>query len=332
MKTGEGIKKIVNYQHLGLIIALAVLLIFAGIFVPAFFSFRSIASMLANNAIYAILSVGIMFVLLTGEIDVSVGSTIAISSICVSWILSAAPGISPVVLIIAGVAAGIICGAFNGFFAETLGIASMIVTLSSMYIFRGLCFVMTGGVWFNPDDFPESFTTLSQAKVLGFNSIVIWAVVIFILAAFFLAYTRPGRRLYAVGSNEESSRISGIDTGSVRLLAFTLCGALAGLSGVLYAAYYASVNSEICSGYEMKAIAICILGGVSISGGRGRIDGVVISTLLMSVLTYLLSMLPGFSIWQNALQGLLILLAVAVNYLNSRLSERRALEAKEALI
>lgn len=325
-------KKISGYQALGLIVALIILLVSARILTPSFYSFKSVTSMLTNNAVYAILTVGIMFVLLTGGIDISIGSVLAVSGVSVTRLYLAFPQVPAFVWILVGIAIGALCGAVNGFLAGRMKIIPMIVTLGTMYAYRGLAFVISGGKWFTPDQFGEAFTALAQHKTLGLRAIILWAVAVFAVAAFFLGLIRPGRRLYAVGTGEASAVVAGIDVGKTKWLAYVLCGACAGLAGVLYASNYATVNSEIGTGYEMTAIATCILGGVSITGGRGRIDGIVISTLLMSVITYLLSLIPGFNIWQTALQGAIILIAVAVNLLNGRLTVKRELKEREALI
>lgn len=169
---------------------------------------------------------------------------------------------------------------------------------------------------------------IAQNRFLRLSAIVWWAIALFVAAGVFLGYFRPGRRLYAVGTNEESATVAGIDLAAVKILAYVLCGACAGLAGVLYSANYAMINSDIGTGYEMTAIAICILGGVSITGGRGRIDGIVIGTVLMSVITYLLSLLPGFSVWQSALQGAIILAALIVNLFSGKLTEKRTLKER----
>jgi len=325
-------KKVLNYRELGLVVALILLLIGAAIFTPSFYSFKSITSMLANNAVYAILTVGIMFVLLTGGIDISIGSILGVSGVVVTRLYLAFPSIPVFVWIIVGIAVGCICGAINGFLVGKMKVLSMIATLGTMYAFRGLAYVISEGKWITPDEFKEGFTNLAQYKIFGLRSIILWAVVVFAVSAFFLGLTRTGRRLYAVGTSEESSVISGINVGKVKFISYVLCGACSGLAGVLYASNYATVSSEIGTGYEMTAIAICILGGVSIVGGRGRIDGIVISTLLMSVITYILSLFPGFNIWQTALQGAIILVAVAVNLFNGRLAFKRELKERDALI
>ncbi len=326
------LKKIINYREFGLIVALIVLLIGAGIFTPSFYSFKSVTAMLTNNSVYAILTVGIMFVLLTGGIDISIGSILGVSGVTVTRLLLAYPDVPVFIWVIAGVIIGCLCGAVNGFLVGKMKIISMIVTLGTMYAFRGLAYVISEGRWATPDSFKEAFTNIAQFKIFGIRSIILWAVAIFAVSAFFLKSTLLGRRFYAVGTSEESAEISGINVGNIKFVSYVLCGGCAGLAGVLYASNYAAVSSEIGTGYEMTAIAICILGGVSIVGGRGKTGGIVISTLLMSIITYLLSLFEGFNVWQTGLQGAIILIAVAVNLLSGRLSVKRELKEREALI
>lgn len=332
MKKNNLINKILNYRGFGLIVALILLLICAAIFTPAFYSFNSISSMLTNNAVYAILAVGIMFVLITGGIDISIGSILAVSGVTVSRLTVAFPNVSPLIWLVVGILAGCICGFINGFLVGKMKIVPMIVTLGTMYAYRGAAYVISQGKWTFAHSFSDKFMNLAQTKIFGINAIILWSVAALIVAGLFLTLTKPGRRLYAVGTNEKSALIAGINTAKAKLISYVLCGGCAGLAGVLYASNYAMVNSDIATGYEMTAIAICILGGVSIVGGKGSIDGLVIASLLMSVITYLLSLLPGFSVWQSALQGAIILVAVIVNIINGRISVKRILKGKEALI
>ena len=288
--------------------------------------------MLTNNAVYAILAVGMTCVLLTGGIDISVGSVLAVSAVSVTNLMVLYPTISPLIWVISGCFIGGLCGFFNGFFIGKLKITPMIVTLASMYIFRALAFVIGGGEWIFTHAYTQSFMNLSQQNIIGFNAIVWWAIAVVLVFAFLFKYVPCMRRMYAVGSNEASAKIAGINISRVKILAYTLCGICTGLAGVLYSANYTMVNSDVGLGYEMTVIAICILGGVSITGGRGEIDGVVIAICLMSVITYLLSLLPGFSVWQMMLQGAIIIVAILINILNTKLTEKHALNERDRLI
>lgn len=332
MNNKSFLRKILDYRELGLVAALILLLVAAKIFTPAFYSFDSISSMLTNNAVYAILAVGVSLTLITGGIDISIGAILAVSGISVTQLMIAFPKLPSFLFVIIGILIGCLCGFLNGFLIGKMKIVPMIVTLGTMYIYRGLAYVISNGEWAFPHMFTKEFMDVAQKKFLGFNAIVLWTAALLIVSGIFLGYTKAGRRLYAVGSSEESSVIAGVNTSKVKLFAYVLCGACAGLAGVLYSSNYAMINSDIGSGYEMTAIAICILGGVSITGGRGRIDGITLSAIVLSIATYLLSLLPGFSVWKNALQGGIIIVAVIINITNGKLTDRRMLSERGKLI
>ncbi len=333
MKKNNGfLRKILDYRELGLVAGLILILIAAKIFTPAFYSFDSITSMLTNNAVYAMLAVGVAFPLLTGGIDISIGAILAVSGISVTQLMIKFPQIPSFLFVIFGIIIGCICGFINGFLIGKMKIVPMIVTLGTMYIYRGLAYVISGGEWAFPHMFTKEFTDITQKKIFGINALIIWTVLLLIVTGVFLGFTKFGRRMYAVGSSEESAMIAGINTKKVKLTAYVLCGACAGLAGMMYSSNYAMINSDIGSSYEMTAIAICILGGVSITGGRGRIDGITLSVVVLSIATYMLSLLPGFSVWQNALQGAIIIVAVIINILNGKLADKRMLSERGKLI
>lgn len=325
-------RAIVGYHSFGLIIGFIFLLIVAWFITPQMYSFFSITSMLRNNAAFALLAIGMMFVIITGGIDLSVASTMSLGGITSVLLMYENPSVPAVVWLLLGIVIGAVCGAFNGVLVGYFKMIPMIATLGTMYIFRGLAFVVSGGDWWFPHQFSDEFANLSIGRTLGIFNILWIVLVVAILAVIFLGYTAPGRRIYAVGTNRESARIAGIRQDRTIFMAFTLCGALAGMAGVLYSANYSVANSNMGLGFEMQTIAICILGGVSIAGGRGKVDGVIIAFLMMSVITYFISMLPGLSVWQNAIQGSIILVAVALNIFVTRSATRRALKERGALI
>ncbi len=327
---------VINYilggRNTGLLIAFAVLLIIAAIITPSMYSANSIMNMLQNNAVYMLLAVGMMMVIITGGIDLSVASTLGLSGVICSSLMSKNPNLPSIVWVLLGILVGVLCGAFNGIIVGYFKMVPMIATLGTMYIYRGFAFLASGGEWWFPHQFTEGYLKFATGKIFGIYSILWITVVVFIAAGIFLGYTSKGRRIYAIGTNKESSKVAGINEARVTFLAFTLCGALAGLSGMLYTANYAIANYGMGEGYEMLAIAICILGGVSITGGKGRIDGVIIGALMMSVITYFISLLPGLSVWQNAIQGSIIIVAVGINLFTNYQTKKRVLKERGALI
>ncbi|PHV70248.1 hypothetical protein CS063_11305 [Sporanaerobium hydrogeniformans] len=321
-----------SYKQFGLLICLGILLAAAALLTPSMFTLDSIISMLRNNAVYALLASGMMLVILTGGIDLSVASTLALTGVVTSVLMNKNPSIPAIFWVILAVVVGSLCGFINGFLVGKLKMIPLIATLGTMYVYRGLAFLMSGGNWLFPHQFTEGYVAFADKRILGVHSIIWFTVIVFILGGIFLGYTRPGRRIYAIGTNQDSAVISGIKPANIKMLAYSIAGALAGLAGMLYTANFSICYYGMGEGFEMQAIAICILGGVSITGGKGRIDGVVIGTLIMSIISYFISLLPGLSVWQDAIQGAIIIIAVGINIYVLKTGEKNILKERGKLI
>ena len=326
------VSKITESRNFGLLLGLAVLLILAAVITPSMYSLNSILNMLQNNAVYGLLAIGEMMIILTGGIDISIGATLSLSGVVCCRLMAENPGVPGAVWVLLALVIGGICGAFNGLLVGYFKMVPMIATLVTMYAFRGFSFLFSGGQWWFPHQFTDSYLAFATKRILGIPAILWILIAVFILAFLFLGYTTRGRRIYAIGTNRESSQVAGIKEEKVTFLAMVICGMLAGLSGMLYTANYATCSYSIGDAYEMTAIAICILGGVSITGGKGKVDGVVIGFLMMAVITYFISLLPGLSVWSDAIQGAIIIAAVALNIFTERSAEKRALKERGALI
>jgi len=326
------LEKITGYKQFGLVIGLIILLVFAYFLTPSMFTGGAIISMLKNNSVYAILAVGMMFVLLTGGIDLSVASTLGMTGVITSMSMSSNPQVPAFVWVVVSLVIGSICGLINGFLIGKLKMIPLIATLGTMYIYRGFAYLISGGNWLFPHKFTAGYIAYAQGDILGIPNITWIAILIFIAAAIFLSVTKPGRRIYAIGTNADSSHVAGIKVGNIKILAYTLSGMLAGLAGMLYTANYAICYYGMADGFELMAIAICILGGVSIIGGRGTVDGVVIGVIMMSIIAFFIGLLPGLSVWQDAIQGAIIIIAVAINIFTGRLSIKNALKERSSLI
>lgn len=326
------IKKILNYRQFGLLVCFVILIALSAIITPAMFTVDSIMSMLRNNSVYAILAVGMMIIIITGGIDLSLASTLSMTGVITSLLMNKFPTVPALVWFLTAIVVGGLCGLFNGFLIGKLKMVPMIATLGTMYAYRGLAFLISDGAWLFPHQFTSGYLAFAEKKILGIYSIIWIAIIIFVMAGIFLGYTAPGRRIYAIGTSVESSKISGIKEARIKMMAYSIGGALAGLAGMLYTANYAICYYGMGEGYEMQAIAICILGGVSIIGGKGRIDGVIIGTLIMSIISYFISLLPGLSVWQDTIQGGIIIIAVALNIYILKSGEKRILRERSALI
>lgn len=325
-------KKLLQSRNTGLVVVLILLLILARILTPGMFTPMSMLNMLQNNSVYALLAVAEMVVILTSGIDISIASTLAFVGIVTTSLSCSNPGVPGIVWFLLAIVLGALCGALNGALVGFLHMVPMICTLGTMYIFRGLAFAVSGGQWWFAASYLDSYRAFAITKILGVSAIVWIAVIVMILVGLFLGYTAPGRRIYAIGTSRESSAVAGIKEPVVTFYAFVICGALAGLAGMLYTANYAIGYYGMADGFEMTAIAICVLGGVSINGGKGRMDGVAIGVLIMCVVTNFISMIPGMSVWQKALQGGIIIVAVIINYFTELTAEKRALKERGALI
>lgn len=331
-------KNIFKSRNTGLIVVLILLLALARVVTPGMFSVYSMVNMLQNNAVYALLAMGEMIVILTGGIDISISSQLAFVGIVTTSLSCAHLEVPGIVWVLLGIALGALCGAVNGFLVGKLHMVPMICTLGTMYIYRGLAFLVSGGSWWFAAQYGDKYRYWAIGKFfetdsfIGIPMLIIITVVLMIIMGIFLSYTTPGRRIYAIGTNRESAAVAGINEPNVTFYSFVLCGVFAGLAGTLYTANYAIGYYGMAEGFEMTAIAICVLGGVSITGGKGRMDGVAIGVLIMSVVTYFISMIPGMSVWQKALQGGIIIVAVAINYFIERAGEKQALKERGALI
>lgn len=317
-KKASKLEFISKFRELGLLAFIIILCVLVQIRNPSFLTIENLNDMVTNTAILSILALGMMLVLITRGIDLSIGATLALSGMVAAQTVSMNQGLHPILAIMLGVGIGIVCGVMIGFLVSKLGILPIIATLAMMNIFRGLTFTVSDGQWISSYQMPESFVGIATGKILGINTLIVIAVVIYIIAYYFINHTRTGRQIYAVGSNPESAKVSGISETKILLLVYTIMGGLAGLSGVLWVSKFASAQGDTASGYELTVIAACILGGVSIAGGSGKISGVILGAMLLGVLNNALPLLNVSPFWQTAIQGGIILIAVIVNTIVKR--------------
>lgn len=306
-------RNISKFREMGLLVFIAILCVFIQLKNPSFLSFENINDLLTNMAILSILAVGMMMVLLTGGIDLSIGATVALSGMIAALAVSNMPGLSPILAILIGVVVGTVCGAAVGFLISVLGIFPIIASLGMMNVYRGLTFMSSGGKWVSAHQMSDQFKGIATGSILGINTLIFIAIMIYVIFYYFINYTRTGRQIYAVGSNSSSAKISGINIKQTLMLVYTLMGALAGLAGVLWVSKFASAQGDTATGYELSVIAACVLGGISVAGGYGKVSGLIVGTLLLGILNNALPLLNVSPFWQNAIQGVIILFAIIMN-------------------
>jgi rhamnose transport system permease protein len=316
---------IFRFRELGLMGFIILLGILIQLRNPSFLTLENIDDMLTNAAILSILALGMMLVLITRGIDLSIGSTLALSGMISALAVSAYPSLHPLLVILLGTLVGIVCGGVLGFLISKIGILPIIASLALMNVFRGLAFMVSGGEWVSASQMPESFKSIATSSILGINTLIFIAIMIYIVFYYFINHTKTGIQIYAVGSNPRSAKISGINDQKILLLVYTIMGGLAGLSGVLWVSKFASAQANTATGYELTVIAACILGGVSIAGGVGKISGVILGAILLGILQNALPLINVSPFWQEAIQGLIILVAVITNVLVKRGVDRNNL-------
>jgi ribose/xylose/arabinose/galactoside ABC-type transport system permease subunit len=291
----------------GLLLALALLCALLSLATPNFLTLQNLLIVLRQISINGILAIGVTCVLLTGGVDLSLGSLVALAGVTAA--LCAHPGGYPLpIAVLAGLATGMLCGAINGFAVIKGRVAPFIATLGMMIVARGLALVVSGG---KPvSNLTRSFCFTGGGDLLGIPVPVLILGGIALVSYALLKHTRLGRHIYAVGGNEHAARASGISVAGVKMFAYTVCGALAGLAGVVLASRITTGQPNAGVAYELDAIAAGVIGGTSLSGGVGGVGGTLLGALLMGVINNGLDLLNVSSYYQQIVKGIIIVAAV----------------------
>jgi ribose transport system permease protein len=319
------LERIKQSDLLVLLAVLVVLCIIVSFLTPVFFSQRNIMNTLRQVSLTAICGFGLTMVILIGEIDLSVGSQQAIAGISSIYILNATNSIP--LAILAALACGVAVGAINGLLVTKAKINSLIATLGTMAIWRGVAMVVTSAVSIQSG--VEGFQRIATGFIGFIPNAVIVAAVLYIIIYYVLNHTTFGRKIYAIGGNKEASRLAGLPVDRIKLLVYIASGVLTMLSGVLLASRMASAQPTAGTGFEMVVIASVILGGVSLSGGIGTIAGALIGMIILGVLQNGLTLLDVSSFWQDITRGLVIILAVFVDGLRKESVAKRLVEEQK---
>ncbi len=276
---------------------------------PTFMSVVNITNVLRQVSINGIISVGMTFVIIAGGIDLSVGSILGIATIvCTSF---SHPGQSVVLSCAIGLAVGLACGLANGLLIAYGEVPPFIITLGMLTIARGLTLLYNNG---RPViDLSDEYTEIGGGSFLGVPNPIIVFAVIAILAYCILKFTKFGRHVYAIGGNELSAKVSGINVNLVKTLVYTITGGLSAVSGIILSSRVMTGSPVAGEGYELDAIAACVIGGASLSGGLGGIPGTIVGALLIGVMTNGLDLLKVSSYYQDIAKGVIIILAVLID-------------------
>jgi rhamnose transport system permease protein len=302
-------------RELGIVVALVLLIAVTAILEPRFVEADSLRNLALNASIFVILAAGQTLVLITRNVDLSVGSVLCLSAYLAGDLLSQHGGLPLVLVFVLGILLGAACGLLNGVLVTWGQVPALVVTLGTLYVFRGIAFLWTDGRQVNAETLPDPFLDLGSDSVAGVPILVLFALVVVVLVGQWLRDYRAGRELYAIGSNPEGARLAGVRSERRVLTAFVLAGALAGLGGVLFTARFGTVDATAGAGYELTVIAAAVVGGVAIFGGTGSVYGAALGALLLGTITSSLIVLRVEAFWQQAAIGALLLLAIAFDRL-----------------
>ncbi|BAS42915.1 autoinducer 2 ABC transporter permease LsrC [Klebsiella grimontii] len=284
---------------------LAIVVLFAGLVAlnPAYFSLQTLGMIFASSQILCLLALGATLVMLTRNIDVSVGSTVGLSAIAVGVALNSGYGLMTAIAF--ALAIGALAGAFNGLLVVGLRIPAIVATLGTLGLYRGVMLLWTGGKWI--EGLPNSLKALSEPAFIGISPLG-WLVLALLLAGGgILSRTAFGRDFYAVGDNLAAARQLGVAVNRTRMLAFTLNGMLAACAGIVFAAQIGFVPNQTGSGLEMKAIAACVLGGISLLGGTGTLLGAFLGAFFLTQIDTVLVLFRLPAWWNDFIAGLVLL-------------------------
>lgn len=304
-------KSLGSLQKLGPVLGLILITIILTIMSPSFLTTDNIFNVLRQVSINALIAFGMTFVILTGGIDLSVGSILALASALTAGML--AGGMDPVLAVIVGLLAGAAMGMVNGLIITKGKVAPFIATLATMTIFRGFTLVYTDGRPITGLSDAVSFQMLGKGYFLGIPFPVVTMLIAYFVLYFILKKTTFGRGVYAIGGNEEASRLSGLKVDRLKIGVYSITGFLSALAGITLASRLNSAQPTAGASYELDAIAAVVLGGTSLSGGRGWIFGTLIGALIIGVLNNGLNLLNVSSFYQQVVKGGVILLAVLLD-------------------
>ena len=311
---GRMILRLLRRKEAGIFLALVAIVVLITIFTPTFATQKNLYLVSRQIAYTAIIALGVFFVILTSGIDLSVGSVVGLSGVMCG--LALATGMHPLLAVAVGLLTGAAAGAVNGAIVSYIGVTPFIVTLGMLGMARGMVYALTKGDSIR--DIPESFIAVGIGDVLHIPVPVIVLLVMAGVSFLVLKYTVFGRRVFAVGGNEEATELSGINVKLVKFSTYIISGVYASITGILYVARFRSAQASAGMGEELDAIAAAVIGGTSLMGGEGSVLGVLIGAMIMGVVRNGLVLLKVSTYWQQLIIGAIIVLAAILDVIRRK--------------
>jgi rhamnose transport system permease protein len=304
---------VLRARTFGIIAVLALFVIVTASIQSRFVDSNNIQFILSQTSLYALIAVGEAMVIITRNVDLSVGSIVGLSAYVSANQFGAHPGISIIAVFGVGLGIGLACGLVSGTIVAVGRVPSLVVTLAMLYIIRGIDTIIVGSKEVVASTEPASFNNIPDHTILGVPVVALVVAVVVAIAAYYMRSFRSGRDLYAVGSEPSAATLVGIPTARRVFGAFMISGGLAGIAGVLWAAQYATITSTAASGLELQVIAAVVVGGVAIFGGSGTVVGAALGALLLQTINSSLNVLGIPSLWTDAISGFLLLVAITLD-------------------
>ena len=327
----RGFNTVVRSREMSILLVLLLLIAAATFKTPSFlFSGNGWRDLLLTPSILLLLAVGQAVVIITRNVDLSVGSVLALTAYLTGRLFIDLPGIPVVAVFAVGILVGALLGLVNGLLVALGRVPALVITLGTLYIYRGVVLAWAGSDRINAGDLPREFLRLGTMQVLTIPVLFIIAVVVLVTVGYYLHFQRGGREMYAIGSDPDAAVLYGLRVRRRVLTAFMLSGALAGLAGVVHAARYGTVSSGAGSGIELEAVAAVVIGGVAIFGGSGTVWGAALGALLLVTIDRALPILGIPDFWQRAVVGVLIISAIVLDRVLANRRTRRLIEARDS--
>ena len=305
------VDRVLKMRELAILAVLVVMLTATQIDNSAFLSQQGVKDLLLNATILLLVAVGEAMVVITRNVDLSVGSVLGVSAFAAGTFLQS--GGNPVLAVLLAAALGAAFGALNGMLVSIGQVPALVVTLGTLYIIRGAASIWVGSRQITASDLPSGFTAFGRDGLSALPYLAVLAALVLAAVAYYLRNYRSGRQFYALGSNPEAARLAGVPVRRRILAAYVVCGALAGLAGALYLARFGNVDSATGSGFELTVVSAVVVGGVAFTGGSGSVYGVALGALLLTSINSVLPSIGVSSVWVQAIDGILLLLAIAVD-------------------
>jgi len=304
---------VLRARTFGIVGILALFVLITTLIQPRFLSGSNIRFVLSDATLYALLAIGQTFVVLTRNVDLSVGSVVGFSAYVSANMFQTHPGIAIPVVFAVGIGLGLACGLVTGVITAIGRVPSLVVTLAMLYIIRGVDTIVVGSGQVVANSLPDSFINIFHATLLGIPVLAWVTAGLVAIAAFYLRSYRSGRELYAIGSDPDAARLAGIPIAKRIFFTFVLSGAVAGLGGVFWATQYNTIDATAATGLELQVIAAVVVGGVAIFGGSGSVVGAALGALLLQTINVALNVLGVPSLWTEAIAGFLLLVAITLD-------------------